>query len=74
MSTLAMYNSLRTEKHRIAFSRGNLDHPSKVFVDFMINEHTSPEQIKRISEEGYASDDMRKYLLHSKDNGWIKEF
>ena len=43
----AMYNSLRTEKHRMAFSKGNLQHPSKAFVDFMINEHTSPEVIER---------------------------
>jgi len=51
----AMYNSLRTEKHRMAFSKGNLQHPSKAFVDFMINEHTSPELIKRILEEGYTA-------------------
>jgi len=70
----AMYNSLRTEKHRMAFSKGNLQHPSKAFVDFMINEHTSPEVIERIKGEGYTADDMRKYLFHLKDNGWIKEF
>ena len=40
----------------------------------MINEHTSTELIKRIKEEGYTADDMRKYLFHLKDNGWIKEF
>jgi hypothetical protein len=58
----------------MAFSKGNLQHPSKAFVDFMINEHTSPELIKRIKEEGYTADDMFKYLFHLKDNGWIKEF
>ena len=46
----------------------------KAFVDFMINEHTSPKLIKRIREEGYTADDMRKYLIHLKDNGWTKEF
>jgi hypothetical protein len=70
----AMYNSLRTEKHRMAFSKGNLQHPSKAFVDFMINEHTSPKVIERILKEGYTADDMHKYLFHLKDNGWIKEF
>ena len=70
----AMYNSLRTEKHRMAFSKGNLQHPSKAFVDFMKNEHTSPKVIERIEEEGYTADDMFKYLFHLKDNGWIKEF
>ena len=70
----AMYNSLRTEKHRMAFSKGNLQHPSKAFVDFMINEQTPQEQIDRIKEEGYTALDMLKYLLHLKDNGWIKEF
>ena len=69
-----MYNSLRTEKHRMAFSKGNLQHPSKAFVDFMINEHTSPKVIERILKEGYTADDMHKYLFHLKDNGWIKEF
>ena len=39
----AMYNSLRTDKHRVAFSKGNLEHPSTAFVDFMINERTSLE-------------------------------
>ena len=58
----------------MAFSKGNLHHPSKEFVDFMINEHTSPELIKRIKKEGYTADDMLKYLFHLKDNGWIKEF
>ena len=29
----AMYNYLRTERHRMAFSKGNLQHPSKAFVD-----------------------------------------
>ena len=38
-----MYNSLRTEKHQMAFSKGNLKHPSKAFVDFMINDQTSTE-------------------------------
>ena len=69
-----MYNSLRTEKHRMAFSKGNLQHPSKAFVDFMINDKTPKEQIDRISKEGYTALDMLKYLLHLKDNGWIKEF
>ena len=58
-----MYNSLRTEKHRMAFSKDDLYHPSKACVDFMINEHTSPEQFNRIREEGYTSNDMRKYLF-----------
>jgi len=40
----------------------------------MINEHNSPEQIKRIRNEGYTADNMRKYLFHLKENGWIKEF
>ena len=66
-----MYNSLRTEKHRIAFSKGNLEHPSKAFVDFMINDETPPEQINRIREEGYTALDMLKYLLHLKYNKWI---
>ena len=69
-----MYNSLRREKHRVAFSKGNLEHPSKAFVDFMINEHTSPGKIKRIREEGYTAYDMRKYLFHLKDNGRLREF
>ena len=43
----AMYNSLRTEKHRMAFSKGNLQHPSKAFVDFMINDQTSTEYKRR---------------------------
>ena len=69
-----MYNSLRTEKNRMVFSKGNLEHPSKTFVDFMINEHSSPEVIKRILEEGYSADDMRKYLFDLKDNGWTEKF
>ena len=64
---------LRTEKHRMAVSNDNLKHTSKAFVNFMINEHTSAEQINRIREEGYTSNDMRRYLFHLKDNGWIKE-
>ena len=39
----AMYNSLRTQTLRISFSEGDLDHPSKPFVDFMINEVTSSQ-------------------------------
>jgi len=71
----AMYNSFRTRKqHRIAFSKSNLEHPSEAFLDFMINEYTSPEQIKRIRDEEYTTDDMRKYLFHLKDNGWIRRF
>jgi len=74
MSTLAynyaMYNSLRTEKHRMSISKGNLEHPSKAYVNFMINDQTSTEQINRIREEGYNSND----LFHLKDEGWIKEF
>ena len=69
-----MYNSLRTEKHRMAFSNCNLEHPSKAFVDSMINEHTSTELKNCILQEGYNADDMRKKLFHLKDNGWIKEF
>jgi len=45
-----MFNSLRTEKHRIAFSKGNVKHPSEAFVDFMINDQTSTEQFNRIRE------------------------
>ena len=70
----AMYNSLTKEKNRMDFSKCNLQHPSKAFVDFMINDQTLTEQINGIREEGYTSDDMRKYLLHLKDNSWIKEF
>ena len=69
-----MYNSFQTEKHRSAFSKGNLKHPSKAFVDFMINDQTSIEQVNRVREEGYTSNDMRRYLFHLKDEGWIKEF
>ena len=69
-----MFNSLRTEKHRIAFSKGNLQHPSKAFVDFMINDQTLTAQIDRIKKEGYTALDMLKYLFHLKSNGWIKEF
>ena len=70
----AMFNSLRTEKHRMAFSKGNLQHPSKAFVDFMINDQTPKAQFDRINKEGYTALDMLQYLLHLKDNGWIKEF
>jgi len=28
----------------------------------------------RIREERYTSNDMRRYLFHLKDNGWINEF
>ena len=42
MSTLA-YIMQCTEKHRMAFSKGNLQHPSKAFVDFMINDQTPQE-------------------------------
>jgi len=51
----------------MAFSKGNLQHPSKAFVDFMINDQTS-EQINRIREEGYTALDVLKYLLHLKYN------
>ena len=61
-----MYNSLRTEKHRMAFSKGNLQHPSKAFVDFMINDQTSTEQENRIREEGYTALNMLKYLFFQK--------
>ena len=40
----------------------------------MINEQTTPQQFKRIREEGYTGDDMRQYLFHLKDNSWIKVF
>jgi hypothetical protein len=43
----------------MAFSKGNLLHPSKTFVEFMINEHTSTELKNRILNEGYTADDMR---------------
>ena len=58
----------------MAFSKGNLQHPSKAFVDFMINDQTYTEQINRIREEGYTALDMLKYLLHLKDNKWMTEF
>jgi len=52
----AMYNSLRAEKHRITFSKDNLKHPSKAFVDFMINDPISTEQ----------KIDMRRLLISFK--------
>ena len=60
----AMFNSLRTEKHRMTFSKSNLGHPSKAFVDFMINDQTSPQRYKRIREKGYTALDMQDYLFH----------
>ena len=57
----------------MAYSKGYLKHPSKAFVDLMINEQTS-EQFNHAREEGYASNDMRRYLFHFKDKDLIKEF
>ena len=40
----------------------------------MINDQTSTEQINRIREEGYTSNDMRRYQFQLKGEGWMKEF
>jgi len=39
----------------------------------MINDQTSSEQKYRIREEGYTSNDMRRYLFHLTYEGLIKE-
>jgi hypothetical protein len=70
----ALYNSLRTEEEKIAFSDGNLKHPSKAFVDFHLNKKTPSIIRKRMKEEGYTADDMRKYLIELVTRGRIREY
>jgi len=59
-----LFNSLRTEKHRMTFSKSNLGHPSKAFVDFMINDQTSPQRYKR---RRYAQNRERDTQPHSEE-------
>ena len=42
----AMYNSLRSREERVAFTDDNLDHPSRAFVEFMLNDRTPPFEMK----------------------------
>jgi hypothetical protein len=68
----AMYNSFRTQEERFAFSDGDLEYPSKAFVNFMSNK--SPEIRHRIINEGYISQDMMQYLRELIARGRIREF
>jgi hypothetical protein len=70
----AMYNSLRTNEEKIAFSDGNLKHPSKAFVDFHINTTTPETTRTRMINEGYNADDMRKYLIELVARKRIREY
>ena len=62
--------SLQKQKHRMAFKKGYLDHQSKTFLDFMINEFTSPQRYMRIREEGYDCS-LYERLLISFKRPWL---
>ena len=70
----AVYNSLRSEEEKFAFSDGNLADPSKSFIDLFINKDTNEKFRKRIAEEGYTGEDMRLYLQKLVQNNRIREY
>jgi hypothetical protein len=70
----ACYNSLRTQAERLAFSDGNLDHPSLGFVNMFLNDTTSETQRQRVENEGYTGEDMRLYLHSLRRVGIIKSY
>jgi hypothetical protein len=70
----AMYNSLRSREERVAFTDDNLDHPSRAFVEFMLNDRTPPEIGTRIMKEGYTAEDMMLYLRELIARGRIRAY
>ena len=73
MFQMSVGTFLPKQNHHQSMKGGNVKSPSKVFLDFVINEHTSPRQYNRIME-GYTVLDVQNYLFHLKDSGWMKEF
>jgi len=66
----SIYNALPTIELKVAFSCGNLEHPSNKFVEII--------RIWRddaaVAKDGYTQIDMQKYLVYLEQNFYIKSF
>jgi len=58
MSIMQCFTLYEQRSIESRFSKGDLNHPSKAFVNFMINDQTSTEQKNCTRKEGYTSNDM----------------